>query len=112
MTDKEPLSMYRKLLGYNGGDKKYPIFAPMAGALVTQALIHCCQCREAISGTMGPRRDAWCISCTDEHIETVEKEKKEEARKKENDAIAARKKAEAEALEAEEESKKNFLDDG
>ena len=63
--DKEPLSMYRKILGYSSGDKKQPIYAPMPGALVTQAFIYCSQCGGTISGTMGPRQDAWCLSCTE-----------------------------------------------
>lgn len=79
------ISMYRKLLGYTSGDRRQPIFAPMPGALVTQAFILCSQCRKAISGTMGPRTDAWCIPCTNENVIAVAKEKK-----------AARKKAAAE----------------
>jgi len=59
------MSMYRKLLGYTGGDKKSPIFEPMSGALVTQAFIHCSQCGKAIYTQMGPRADAWCIACTE-----------------------------------------------
>ena len=80
--------MYRKILGYMKGDKKQPIYQHMAGALVTNAFIHCSQCREAISGQNGPRRDAWCIKCTDGKVVTDAEEKK-----------AARKKATADALE-------------
>ena len=78
--------MYRKLLGYNGGNRKSPIFEPMAGALVTRAFIHCCECREPICSTMGPRQNAYCIPCTekkeagdavDAKAEQLEKEKED-----------------------------------
>lgn len=91
----EQLSMYRKILGYMKGDKKYPIYKPMAGSLVTNAFIHCSQCREAISGNNGPRQDAWCIKCTDGKIVTDAEEKKA-ARKKATIEAAAKKKADAE----------------
>jgi len=71
----EKISMYREVLGYSSGDKKQPIYAPMSGALITQAFIRCSQCGDTISSTMGPRRDAWCIPCTDKGIETAKKEK-------------------------------------
>lgn len=87
------ISMFRKLLGYSSGDRKQPIYAPMPGALVTAALIHCSQCRTMISGSMGPRRDAWCISCTDENVKIVAKGKK--AARKKAAIETARKKAEA-----------------
>jgi len=74
------LSMYRKLLGYRAGNRKRPVFAAMPGALVTQALIHCSQCRAVVSTNMGPHRDTWCIPCT----EKEEKEApKREAKKQE-----------------------------
>ena len=98
------ISMYRKLLGYNGGDKKYPIYAAMPGALVTHAFIHCTNCREAISHNMGPRSDAWCVECTEEKIiadakaKVKAKEEKDKlakikaalAKKKEEDELAKR----------------------
>ena len=74
--------MYRKLLGYMGANKKYPIYEAMPGALVTQAFIHCCECREAISGTMGPRNNAYCIECTDLKIKSDAKAKLEEEESK------------------------------
>jgi len=90
------ISMYRKVLGYMGGDKKQPIYQHMPGALVTQAFIHCSQCMAAISGQNGPRRDAWCIKCTDEKVET-DAEAKKVARKKATADALAKKKAELEA---------------
>ena len=99
------ISMYRKILGYSSGDTKQPIYAPMAGALVTQAFIHCSQCGEAVSANNGPRRDAWCIKCTDKKVETDAEEKKV-ARKKAAAEARAKKKAEALAKKkAEDESK-------
>ena len=76
--------MYRKLLGYQGADKKQPIYEAMPGALVTQAFIICCECNGIISGTMGPRSDAWCVECTENKIVADAKAKKEaeEAKKK------------------------------
>lgn len=76
--------LYRKLLGYQGANKKQPIYESMPGALVTQAFIICCKCNEAISSTMGPRSDAWCIECTENKIVADAKAKKEaeEAKKK------------------------------
>lgn len=76
--------MYRKLLGYQGGDKKQPIYEAMPGALVTRAFIHCSQCGDAISPSMGPRSDAYCIECTENKIVADAKAKKEaeEAKKK------------------------------
>ena len=78
------------------GNKKWPIYAPMPGQLVTQALIHCSQCRVMISGNMGPRNDAWCIPCTDEGEKTAAKEKKAARKKAAIDtAVAEKKEAEA-----------------
>lgn len=103
------MSMYREILGYANGDRKKPIYKPMPGQLVTQALIHCCECNTMISGTMGPRWNAWCIPCTDSGEETAAKEKVaarkkaaiDAARKKAAAAIEAKKKAEAAAREQE-----------
>ena len=64
----EPISMYRKILGYQAGDKKQPILEAMPGALVTRAFIHCSQCADAISPSMGPRSNAYCIQCTEDKI--------------------------------------------
>lgn len=96
--------MYRKLLGYQGANKKQPIYEAMPGALVTQAFIRCCECEGMISGTMGPRSDAWCIECTDVKIESdkkakllAEEAKKELAKKKALIEKLAKEKAEAEA---------------
>ena len=86
------LSMYREIRGYSSGDKKQPIYAPMPGQLVTQAFIHCSQCGDAVSSNMGPRRDAWCIPCTDKGEETAAKEKV--AARKKTAIETARKKAE------------------
>ena len=91
----EQLSMYRKILGYMKGDKKYPIYQHMPGSLVTNAVISCSQCRAMISGHNGPRRDAWCIKCTDGKVVTDAEEKKA-ARKKATIEAAAKKKADAE----------------
>ena len=76
-------SMYRKLLGYQGADKKQPIYEAMPGALVTHAFIHCCQCRESISPSMGPRSNAYCVECTDIKIESDAKAKAEAKKEKE-----------------------------
>lgn len=76
-------SMYRKLLGYQGADKKQPIYEAMPGALVTQAIITCCECNGMISGTMGPRSNAYCIECTDVKIESDAKAKADEKKEKE-----------------------------
>jgi len=97
--------MYRKVLGYMGGDKKQPIYQHMKGALVTNAVISCSQCRAMISGHNGPRQDAWCIKCTDDKVVTDAEEK-----------VAARKKATADALakkkaDAEEKAKKKAEDE-
>lgn len=72
--------MYRKLLGYRSGNRKQPVFAAMPGALITQAYIHCSQCRAEISPNMGPHRDTWCIPCTEKEEEEAPKR---EARKQE-----------------------------
>jgi len=94
------MKMCRKLLGYRSGNRKQPVFAPMPGALVTQALIHCSQCRDVISPDMGPHRDTWCIPCT----EKEEKEApKREARKQEKEREDKRRK---EAVEKAEELKR------
>ena len=98
------VSMYRKLLGYNGGDKRYPIYAPMPGALVTHAFIHCTKCREAISPNMGPRRDAYCVPCTEEKI-VVDAKAKAEAEKEKN-KLAKIKAAIKKKLEEEAEAKR------
>lgn len=103
------MSMYRKILGYSGGDRTKPIYAPMPGQLVTQAFINCSQCRTMISGNMGPQWSAWCISCTDTGEETAAKEKVaarkkaaiDAAAKKAAEAKAAKEKAEAAAREQE-----------
>ena len=89
--------MYKKILGYANGNRKLPIYAPMPGQLVTQALIHCCQCKAWISGNMGPRWNAWCISCTDTGEETAAKEKVAARKKAAAEKIAAKKKVELEA---------------
>ena len=78
--------MYRKILGYSSGDRKQPIYEAMPGQLITQAFIHCSQCNATVSANMGPRRDAWCIECTDGKVES-DAEAKRIARKK---AAAAR----------------------
>ncbi len=91
------MSMYRKILGYANGDRKKPIYKPMPGQLVTQALIHCCQCSTWISGNMGPRWNAWCIPCTDEGEETAAKEKIVARKKAAAEKIAAKKQVELEA---------------
>ncbi len=91
------ISMYRKVLGYMGGDKKQPIYQHMKGALVTNAVISCSQCRTMISGHNGPRQDAWCIKCTDEKIVTDAEEKVEARKKAAAEKVAAKKKADAEA---------------
>lgn len=89
------LSMFSEIRGYTSGKKKYPIYAPQAGALVTQAFIHCSQCGEAISSNMGPRSDAWCIPCTDNGVEVAAKEKKAARKKAAAERVAKRKEAEA-----------------
>lgn len=77
------ISMYRKILGYQAADKKQPIYEPMPGALITQAFIRCCHCEGTISGTMGPRSNAWCIKCTEEKIVADAKAKMEAEKEKE-----------------------------
>lgn len=77
--------MHRKLLGYRSGNKRLPVFAPMPGALVTQVLIHCSQCRDEISPDMGPHRDTWCIPCTEKGEKTKEEEQRKERRKEEDE---------------------------
>jgi hypothetical protein len=77
------MSMYRKLLGYQGADKKQPIYEAMPGALVTRAFIHCSPCGDAISPSMGPRSNAYCIECTDVKIESDAKAKADEEKEKE-----------------------------
>lgn len=94
------ISMYRKVLGYSSGDRKQPIYEAMPGQLVTQAFIRCSQCSAAVSHNMGPRRDAWCISCTDKGEITAAKEKIV-ARKKANADRIAKKKEEVEEAKAE-----------
>ncbi len=89
--------MYKTILGYMEGNIKWPIYAPMPGQLVTQALIHCSQCRVMISGNMGPRNDAWCVPCTDEGIKATAKEKVVARKKAAAEKIAAKKKIELEA---------------
>lgn len=100
--------MYRKLLGYMGADKKYPIYAPMPGALVTHAFIHCTQCGESISHNMGPRSNAYCVECTDIKIEADAKAEVEA--KKEKEKLAKIKAALAKQKE-EEELAKRIADD-
>lgn len=80
MNKRKDISMYRELLGYRSGNKKQPVYAPMPGALVTQAFIFCSQCRAAISSQMGPHRDTWCIPCTEKEMIEVPKR---EAQKRE-----------------------------
>ena len=96
------MSMYRKLLGYQGANKKQPIYEAMPGALVTRAFIHCCQCREAISPSMGPRSDAWCVPCTENKIvvDAKRKAQAEEEKKKLAKIKAALKKKKEEEDEA------------
>lgn len=85
MNKHEPITMYRKLLGYRSGNRKRPVFAPMPGALVTQAFIFCSQCRTDISPNMGPHRDTWCISCTEkEEKEAPKREAKKQEQEKED----------------------------
>lgn len=86
MNDPMKSVLQRKLIGFRSGDKKQPVYAAMPGSLVTQAFIHCSQCRSMVSGNMGPHRDTWCITCTDKNVEVVAKEK-----------VASRNKAETEA---------------
>jgi len=96
----DKFSLFRKLLGYRAGNRKRPVFAPMPGALVTQAIIHCSQCRAEVSPDMGPHRDTWCIPCT----EKEEKEApKREAKKQEKEREDKRRK---EAVERAEELKR------
>lgn len=77
------MSMYRKLLGYQGANKKQPIYEAMPGALVTHAFIHCCKCGESISHNMGPRSNAYCIECTDIKIDADAKAEVEAKKEKE-----------------------------
>ncbi len=78
-------SMFRKLLGYRAGNRKRPVFAAMPGALVTQALIHCSQCRAVVSTNMGPHQDTWCIPCTEkEEKEAPKREAKKQEKKRED----------------------------
>jgi len=87
----EPISMYRKLLGYMDADRRKPIYAAMPGALVTHAFILCCKCKEAISSNMGPRQNAWCVSCTDQNEkDVIEQEKEDKLEKDRADALAKR----------------------
>lgn len=101
MNKREDISMYRKLLGYRSGNKKQPVYAPMPGALVTQALILCSQCRATINSQMGPHRDTWCIPCTEkEAIEAPKREaRKQETLKKEKRKALEKTKEEQKALE-------------
>lgn len=91
------ISMYRKILGYMNGDKTKPIYEHMKGALVTNAVISCSQCRKMISGHNGPRHAAWCITCTDEKLVADIEEKKEARKKAIADALAKKK---SDAIEA------------
>lgn len=106
MDKREPISMYRKLLGYRSGNRKQPVFAPMPGALVTRALIHCSQCRAEVSPDMGPHRDTWCIPCT-EKGEVKAKEKGEQEREAEEQVRREKRKAEKQAREEREQQEKN-----
>jgi len=94
--------MYRKLLGYQGANKKQPIYEAMPGALVTHAFIHCTNCGESISHNMGPRSDAWCVQCTEDKIvaDAKAKAKAEEEKKKLAKIKAALKKKKEEEDEA------------
>lgn len=100
MAEHKNISMHRKLLGYSKGNKKQPVFAPMPGALVTQTVIHCSQCRDIISPNMGPHRDTWCIQCTEK--EAIEAPKREERKREELKKEASRKRALKKAAEIEE----------
>lgn len=40
-----------------------PIYETKPGSIVTQAFITCCVCQKAISGTGGPRQNAYCMDC-------------------------------------------------
>ena len=54
----------RPLIGYTERDEGfYPLYAPLAGGIVTQAFILCKYCRGAIHPCMGPQSDAVCIPC-------------------------------------------------
>ena len=97
------ISMYRKILGYQNADKKQPIFEPMPGALITRAFIHCSHCGEAISPSMGPRSNAWCIQCTEDKIVAdikAEAEAEEEKKKLAKIKVALEKQKEEDEAKA------------
>ncbi len=115
MNKHKDISMYRKLLGYRSGDKKQPVYAPMPGALVTQALIFCSQCRATINSQMGPHRDTWCIPCTEKEVIEAPKRRaqKQEILKKEKRKALEKMKEKQEALEKiKERLKKNIEREG
>ena len=102
--------MYRKILGYQSGDKKQPIFEPMPGALITRAFIHCSQCGDAISPSMGPRSDAYCIKCTEAKIIADAKAKidaEEEKKKLAKIKVALEKKKEEDEAKRREDAAKD-----